>query len=341
MKGSDASQHQDVRPNGSDTGPVAFAGIQETGDLAQWEAVSQPWEVLGRPLDGGRFQNRKRFLVTPNCILYSESFGCGPQVSGLTPAGMLGLTLPIRLGAASSYWRSPARDDGIPASLPGALDSRIEAGQIHIILLIRLSHIGQILCGDTVRWLEAAAAQRMLPMYPERRTGLTRYLLSLIDRARFYPDLLAGDAAVSCIERDLVEQLAAAVERPGADTRRPHLSLRRHGLDRALQLLREEDPIGITAAALCSAAGVSERTLEYALRESTGLPPVRFLRRLRMHRTQRALLLAEPGAVTVSQVMRQPRGSSSTVASRPSTAVRSASCRRKHRRDEARRTYRC
>lgn len=51
---------------------------------------------------------------------------------------------------------------------------------------------------------------------------------------------------------------------------------------------------------LCRAAGVSERTLEYAFKEIMGLTPVAYLTRLKLHRVRRALLAATQGSTTVS-----------------------------------------
>ena len=51
---------------------------------------------------------------------------------------------------------------------------------------------------------------------------------------------------------------------------------------------------------LCKAASVSERTLEYAFREITGLTPMAYLVRLRLHRVRQALLGADPDSTTVS-----------------------------------------
>ena len=51
---------------------------------------------------------------------------------------------------------------------------------------------------------------------------------------------------------------------------------------------------------LCRAAGVSERTLEYAFKEVMGLTPVTYLIRLRLHRVRQALLAATQGSTTVS-----------------------------------------
>jgi AraC-like DNA-binding protein len=51
---------------------------------------------------------------------------------------------------------------------------------------------------------------------------------------------------------------------------------------------------------LCKAAGVSERTLEYAFKEVLGLTPVTYLIRLRLHRVRQALLAAAAETTTVS-----------------------------------------
>jgi AraC family transcriptional regulator, ethanolamine operon transcriptional activator len=51
---------------------------------------------------------------------------------------------------------------------------------------------------------------------------------------------------------------------------------------------------------LCRAVDVSERTLEFAFKEVTGLSPVAYLTRLRLHRVRATLLAAEPGSTQVS-----------------------------------------
>jgi len=51
---------------------------------------------------------------------------------------------------------------------------------------------------------------------------------------------------------------------------------------------------------IVKAAEVSERTLEYAFKAVTGLTPVAYLVRLRLHRVRQTLLAAPPGSTTVS-----------------------------------------
>jgi len=69
--------------------------------------------------------------------------------------------------------------------------------------------------------------------------------------------------------------------------------------------IAEEQAVSQTGARLnvtdlCKIAGVSERSLEYAFREITGLTPTAYLIRLRLHRVRQALLAVTPGSTTVS-----------------------------------------
>jgi AraC-like DNA-binding protein len=51
---------------------------------------------------------------------------------------------------------------------------------------------------------------------------------------------------------------------------------------------------------LCKAAGVSERSLQYAFKEIMGMSPLAYLTRVRLHRVRQALQAAAPGSTTVS-----------------------------------------
>jgi len=86
---------------------------------------------------------------------------------------------------------------------------------------------------------------------------------------------------------------------------------------------------------LCCAAGVSERTLQYAFKEILGTTPMAYLVRLRLHRVRRALLAARRGTTTVSaaalkcgfwhfgEFSRAYRSASASCRPRPCAAVQS------------------
>jgi transcriptional regulator GlxA family with amidase domain len=79
-------------------------------------------------------------------------------------------------------------------------------------------------------------------------------------------------------------------------TRQAHSRVVQFAEDYALSHTAE--PLYVTD--LCEAAGVSERTLQYAFRQVMGMTPVAYLRRLRLHRVRHALRTATQASTTVT-----------------------------------------
>ena len=102
---------------------------------------------------------------------------------------------------------------------------------------------------------------------------------------------------------ELLEALLAALgattdfKPPRRDyTRRAQSRIVKHAEDYALAHMGDR----LYVTDLCTAAGVSERSLEYAFKDIMGMTPVAYLTRVRLHRVRRALLAATPGSTTVS-----------------------------------------
>jgi AraC family transcriptional regulator, ethanolamine operon transcriptional activator len=91
-----------------------------------------------------------------------------------------------------------------------------------------------------------------------------------------------------------------AAEQPkrtrGDQTRQGHSEIVRIAESHAVSRVQEH----VSVSDLCKAAGVSERTLEYAFRKVMGLTPVAYLTRLRLHRVRQGLLDATRRSTTVS-----------------------------------------
>jgi AraC family ethanolamine operon transcriptional activator len=84
--------------------------------------------------------------------------------------------------------------------------------------------------------------------------------------------------------------------------RRESWSRRRAAVRRVEEYLDAHQRELPSLARLCSVAGTSERTLEYAFREQLGVSPVRYLRLRRLNGVRRELHAAEPGATRVADV---------------------------------------
>jgi AraC family ethanolamine operon transcriptional activator len=139
---------------------------------------------------------------------------------------------------------------------------------------------------------------------PARARDLFKWGKRLTDTASAQPELFRR----GCLERDAaqVDLLEALLEcMRSADTLVPQGAEKtrwahnrivsvaeHHVLERAGERTYLSD--------LCQAADVSERTLECAFKEVTGLSPMAYLTRLRLHRVRAALLAAKSRSTRIS-----------------------------------------
>lgn len=278
---------------------VGWLDIQ---DPILFEEVSKPWEIRVTPLERGPFLNRKQYLITPAFVLYRDSFSCAVRLTGLTPPGVFGLAVPIRLGHRTCFWRAPLHDSGLPASFPGALDAVIDAAQSHVIVLIDLGFLRRTLPAETIEALEQVAADRLLPASQDKISHLGRWLLQRLEHAHRRPALLEQPATLEALSREVLARVLETIELPERRAgRRQASQSRKRALDRALDCLRDADLSALSVPRLCLEAGVSERTLQYAFQDAFDMSPLAFLRQGRFHAVRRQLLLANPGEISITE----------------------------------------
>jgi len=126
----------------------------------------------------------------------------------------------------------------------------------------------------------------------------------LVDAAVLDPALFnESETERSAAQIELLETLLATLD--VADDFEPSRSDRTRQAQSLIVKIAEDYVLSQTGANiyvtdLCKAAGVSERTLEYAFKAVMGLTPVAYLIRLRLHRVRQALLAAPLGSTTVT-----------------------------------------
>ncbi len=151
---------------------------------------------------------------------------------------------------------------------------------------LRLPHCVELLQPDP-------AAARNLYRWGRRLTGM----------ATRQPKVFDLPQTQTAAQVELLETLlatlgsAANVEfASGELTRQAHSRIVRIAEDYALAHTGER----LSVTDLCTAAGVSERSLQYAFKELLGITPVAYLTRLRLHRVRQALRAATRGTTTVT-----------------------------------------
>lgn len=286
----------------ADDAPVLSVGALSASDPSVYEQIVQPWELFNTPIERGDFGYRIRYLQTPVITLYEEQFDLSCRVRGLSPPGVLIFSVPLRVGSHSTCWKAPWYRPGFPAMLPGGVDATIDTGQIHLIVLVKLSLMRSHLPVELSDCLEQAARDHLLPAASIEVERFGRWLLALLEETNRRPQLFQYPTAVRSMEEDLIYRLANAVHLPPVHSTGNNTSGHCPGLDRALEHLRAADLPSLTIPQLSEAACVSMRTLENAFRKAFELTPLGFLRLQRFHTACRKLTGASPGQTTVAHV---------------------------------------
>ncbi len=102
--------------------------------------------------------------------------------------------------------------------------------------------------------------------------------------------------------RLLVGGLAVALEQPDERPGDPVPPLRPRTVKRALDAMHADPAYPFTAADLAVVAGTGVRVLQDAFRRYVGMPPLAYLRQLRLARAHEELRRADPGETTVADV---------------------------------------
>jgi len=148
-----------------------------------------------------------------------------------------------------------------------------------------------------------AVCRCLLRPSPEAAHGLYAFGRRLADVAARQPDVFDVPQSQIAAQIELLETLLATlgsaghVESAAEDvTRQARSRVVRIAEDYALSHTAER----LYVTDLCEAAGVSERTLQYAFKEVMGMTPVAYLTRLRLHRVRQALRTATHASTTVT-----------------------------------------
>lgn len=243
-----------------------------------------------------------RYLKTPGMLLYQERFDLRGRVRGLLPSGIFAFAVPIRLGSRSAYWGAPVQRAGLPAMRGGGLDAVLDSGQDQLLVLAKASLIRSHFPARVAEALERCADTRLLPAEEQDIALFGDWLFGLIHNGLNQPEVLQYAAAANAIEEDLLQRLGDVVRVPLPDGKRLTMSKRRAAISRALEYIRCAERPNPTIQEVNQAAGFSQRTLEYAFRETFGLTAIAFLQLRLFHAVRRALIAADPRKTTVAYV---------------------------------------
>ncbi len=134
---------------------------------------------------------------------------------------------------------------------------------------------------------------------------LSCYLQQVLLLARTQPDCLTdsieGKSLGQLIQKDALP-LFIDVLTSDCNFLPEKKSPRRKLVKRAEEIMRDHFALPITLTDLCEKLKTSQRSLYYAFEESFGLPPMQYLKILRLHDVRRALKSADPQTSKVTTI---------------------------------------
>jgi len=270
-----------------------FAAFDELAE------ASQGWSLDFRQLDAGLSPSGWVQVRDSGTLIQRLRLGRQYEQRGETPPGMLSFGF-LEGGVNGVRWcgrgfadeqvfvRGPARDfEAI--SFPGFGGFTLSFSEA------RLEQVAEVL-GLSGRWLEGLD-DGPLNVDPVAVRALQRRLGRVVGQLEGDSTVLEAAAVrhelAFEIPAQLIETLASAREKPEI----PPSSVRDLAVRRALQLIDGQPDQPHTVQAICQAARVSRRTLDYAFREHFGVTPKAYLKAVRLNGVRRELRDAEAGTV--------------------------------------------
>jgi AraC-like DNA-binding protein len=160
-----------------------------------------------------------------------------------------------------------------------------------------LAAFGRALVG---RDLNEPPGSRMMRPQPAAMSRLLRLHEATGHLAETAPEVLAIPAVAKGMEQELVCAMVACLTNTAATKScRPSQQTVLRRFEQVLEANRDE-PLYIPE--ICAAIGVPGRTLRHLCQEHLGVSPHRYLWLRRMDQTRRALILADPRAMTVTEI---------------------------------------
>lgn len=164
-----------------------------------------------------------------------------------------------------------------------------------------LAQVGPLLSGRGVSPSRIDAT--VLRPRPVAHARLLRLVADAVRIAETTPEVAESSVASKALAAVLLEALIDCLSQSAWEPDRAATRQHSRVMARVNEVLRDGDEAMLSMTALCRAAGASERTLHQVCMEYVGMAPMRYVRRHRLGLVREALLVADPRAETVTEVV--------------------------------------
>lgn len=276
---------------------VAETGYFTTREPALYEEAITPWDLTVDLRHSKTFECEIRYIKLDGITIYRDRYASDMRLQGMTPPDTLTLCLPLGgLTDDTTFWGERIDVKGIYPAFFRELDSHTARCHDQIIILINTAVL-EPECGDFVDYFDFRRGPLFLsPTASIRlRTELEALFVFASDAS-----LLANPAVAATLRDDLVSTLRKVLPdtHRGSPVRRREIS----AISKLFEYLSDQAEPPLSISRLCRTAGISERTLERAVRAKFDCTVQSLLRRRRFHEARRRLLYSEPDRASVTSI---------------------------------------
>ena len=289
------------------TNDVPIITHLRTKDADELAEFAQGWNQEYIQLKKGAFEWDTRIIQIDGFQFIEEFYGAPTLLRGNTPAETFAIGIPQVYGEESLYGGNNISENCcLIGNFAGYLD--LKSGN-QTRLLIIVAPIDHTL---------ARAEQMQRPITRERLLSpammlcdlealrqLSDYLAELLTLAKNYPQRLTDNSQTTSMANLILDDaLPLLLDVLISDSNFvPEKESRRRKLGkRAEAFMRDHFFVPITLTDLCQGLKTNQRSLYYACQECFGLPPMQYLKILRLHGVRRALKSADPQTSKVTKI---------------------------------------
>ena len=246
------------------------------------------WDQAYLPLAAGRFAGSLLLAHTARLQLGSAAWSLALLARGVTPMGCVAIAMPT--SSVKPVWNRGVRlgpADVAVGNHAHEFEFRTSGAEALLAVSIRtdlLERTAATLFGPLWEGLAVTAFGAAQPLrHPE---GLRARLRGVVDVVTADPGLLLRPDGAAWVEQSVVLAFLGALGVPPLAVRAAE---RQRLAKRAEAYLMENLDAPVSIHDLCRATGAAERTLFQAFRDYFGLPPMAFLRLMRLIGARRDL----------------------------------------------------
>ena len=278
-----------------------------TNDVDEVAEFAQGWDQEYLQLKKGRFEWQTRIIQIDGFQFMEEFCGAPALLRGSTPPETFAIGIPQVYGGESLYGGNIISEDCcLIGNFAGYLDLR-SGNQTRLFTIV--APIEQILA-------RAEQVQRPIPRERLLSPGimlcdltalrqLSDYLAELLWLAKKHPKRITDNSqGTSMANLILDDSLPLLLDLLTSDSNFLPEKESRQGklVKRAETFMRDRLAAPITLTDLCQELKTSQRSLHYAFKQSFGLPPMQYLKIIRLHSVNRALKSADPQTSKITNI---------------------------------------